>query len=195
MIAIIDYGMGNIGNVKRALEKLGYEACLTDSPALIEQAEAVLLPGVGSFKAAMEEIEKRQLTGLLKEQAKKKPLIGICLGMQLFFEMGEEGGTTKGLGLIPGVVKKMNVSLPLPHMGWNRLNVRQGSVKETYVYFVHSYRVETLDKWIVATADYEEVIPAIVQKDRVIGMQFHPEKSGDDGLRLIQQALQGGFLA
>jgi glutamine amidotransferase len=195
MIAIIDYGMGNIGNVKRALEKLGYEACLTDSPALIEQAKAVLLPGVGSFKAAMEEIEKRQLTGLLKEQAKKKPLIGICLGMQLLFEMGEEGGTTKGLGLIPGVVKKMNVSLPLPHMGWNRLNVRQGSVKETYVYFVHSYRVETLDKWIVATADYEEVIPAIVQKDRVIGMQFHPEKSGDDGLRLIQQALQGGFLA
>lgn len=195
MIAIVDYGMGNVGNVERALVTLGYEAKLTDRAEDLQAAEAIILPGVGSFTAAMKEIDQRGLQGVLQEVASEKPFIGICLGMQLLVEYGEEGGGASGLGLLPGTVRPIRCGLPLPHMGWNQLQRKQGNTAEEYVYFVHSYLVDTSSEWIIATTDYGEQIPAIIQRNNVIGIQFHPEKSGENGLRILQQALEGGFVA
>ncbi|WP_044641977.1 imidazole glycerol phosphate synthase subunit HisH [Risungbinella massiliensis] len=195
MIAIVDYGMGNVGNVERALVTLGYEAKLTDCVEELRAAEAIILPGVGSFTAAIKEIDQRGLRDVLQEIARQKPFIGICLGMQLLVEYGEEGGGTSGLGLLPGTVRFIRSELPLPHMGWNQLHREQGNVAEKYVYFVHSYMVDTSSDWIIATTDYGEKIPAIIQQNNVIGIQFHPEKSGENGLRILKQALEGGFVS
>ena len=146
MIAIVDYGAGNIFSVKNALDYLGIESRLTSDPAELEAAESIILPGVGAFPAAMEMLEKRGLTGILKEQAKKKPLLGICLGMQMLFEKSFEFGECEGLGLIKGYVDKMEEpGLVIPHMGWNKLVYNHESplfkgLEESYVYFVHSYK-------------------------------------------------------
>ncbi|KAB8138843.1 imidazole glycerol phosphate synthase subunit HisH [Gracilibacillus oryzae] len=195
MIAIVDYGMGNVASVKTAFKNLGYEVEITDSFARLEQATHIILPGVGSFKAAMDEINQRGLLEPLKELAAKKPFIGICLGMQLLFEKGFENGISDGLGFIPGEVNVMETEYILPHIGWNQLNIENNNVpfadfQDKHVYFVHSFQAKTEQKYLVATADYGTTIPAIVQKGHVYGMQFHPEKSGEVGIGLLKAFLE-----
>ncbi|MED1201605.1 imidazole glycerol phosphate synthase subunit HisH [Heyndrickxia acidicola] len=195
MIAIVDYGMGNIASVSNALTSLGYENCITDQASVLEEATHIILPGVGSFQAAVEEIDTRGLRPILSRLSKDKPFLGICLGMQLLFEKGNEGGNSSGLSLIPGSVEKIETDLILPHIGWNTLeimgeqNVFKG-FQSKHVYFVHSYRANTPKEYIVASTEYGSDIPAVVQNGKVVGMQFHPEKSGDTGLGLIQTFIQ-----
>ncbi|GGH76945.1 glutamine amidotransferase [Pullulanibacillus pueri] len=196
MIAIVDYGMGNIESVAMAFKKLGYDICVTDDIPTLELASHIVLPGVGAFPAAMEEIAKRGLREPLRKLAGTTPLLGICLGMQLLFSEGEEGGTpTKGLDILPGRVTKMATQEILPHMGWNTLKISPeystfAPLEGKHVYFVHSYSVSTDKKWIVATADYGMNVTAIVKKNHVYGMQFHPEKSGDVGRELLKLFLK-----
>lgn len=190
MIAIVDYGLGNIANLTNALDYLGYETVLTHDVAKLKNADTIILPGVGHFKDAMDRLNELELVPVLNELRKEKPFIGICLGMQLLFEHSEEGDTD-GLGYLPGTVKKITGSLPVPHLGWNTLNSSLPSLQGD-VYFIHSYKVHTEEN-IVATTTYGEPVVAIVQKDKLIGIQFHPEKSGDQGLHILDQALKGGF--
>lgn len=180
-VAVIDYGMGNVFNVERALQAIGCYVTITNDPAEIEAADAILLPGVGAFPQAMQSLEDTGLIPLLKRMATEKPLLGICLGMQLLFESSTEGMPTRGLGLIEGRVERMRAKR-LPHVGWNSI------LRDEDVYFVHSYHVVTADENIVAAADYMgERVPAIVQSGLVTGMQFHPEKSGTFGLSLLKE--------
>jgi len=180
-VAVIDYGMGNVFNVERALQAIGCYVVITNDANQIEEADAVLLPGVGAFPQAMQSLEQTGLIPLLQQMATEKPFLGICLGMQLLFDSSTEGMPTKGLGLIPGTVERMRAKR-LPHVGWNSI------LRDEDVYFVHSYHAVTADDYIVAAADYmDEKVPAIVQKGLVTGMQFHPEKSGTFGLSLLQE--------
>jgi imidazole glycerol-phosphate synthase subunit HisH len=195
MIAIVDYGMGNIASVRNALQKLGHHTCISDDPQLLEQASHLILPGVGSFQAAVEEINKRGLREVLQKLAERKPVLGICLGMHLLFSEGLEGGRSQGLDLIPGQVEKIKTDYLLPHIGWNQLKINEEEnmfrdFHDKHVYFVHSYQAKTLSKYVVATAEYDNHIPAIVQNDHVFGMQFHPEKSGKVGYELIKTFLE-----
>lgn len=193
MIAVIDYGAGNIFSVKNALDYLGLENKLTSNPEDIKNAGAIILPGVGAFGWAMNMLELSGLVDLLKEQAKIKPFLGICLGMQLLFDKGFEFGEFKGLGLISGYVDKIpEKNLIIPHMGWNKLVIRPNSPIMTglgddeYVYFVHSYKAFCDDKNIVAYCEYGSRVPAMVSDRKyVYGAQFHPEKSGKTGLRIL----------
>ncbi|WP_079709572.1 imidazole glycerol phosphate synthase subunit HisH [Paraliobacillus ryukyuensis] len=196
MIAIVDYGMGNTASVKTALQRLGYEVAITDNPAVLEQASHIILPGVGSFQAAVEEIEKRNLKNVLIKLANEKPLLGICLGMQLLFTTGYENGITPGLDLIPGIIEKIETPYLLPHIGWNALHVHQeesafATFQDQHVYFVHSYAANTDDTYVVATAEYGPEVTAIVKKGKTYGIQFHPEKSGEVGQRILQAFLKG----
>ena len=180
-VAVIDYGMGNVFNVERALQAIGCYVVITNDANQIEEADAILLPGVGAFPQAMQSLEQTGLIPLLQKMATEKPFLGICLGMQLLFDSSTEGMPTKGLGLIPGTVERMRAKR-LPHVGWNSI------LRDEDVYFVHSYHAVTDDAYIVAEADYMgERVPAIVQKGLVTGMQFHPEKSGAFGLSLLQE--------
>ncbi|KDN59263.1 MAG: imidazole glycerol phosphate synthase subunit HisH [Exiguobacterium sp.] len=180
-VAVIDYGMGNVFNVERALKAIGCHVVITNDPIEIEAADAILLPGVGAFPQAMASLHATGLVPLLKQMATEKPFLGICLGMQLLFDSSTEGMLTKGLGLIEGRVERMRAKR-LPHVGWNSI------LRDEDVYFVHSYHVVTDEANIVASADYMgERVPAIVQDGLVTGMQFHPEKSGTFGLRLLQE--------
>lgn len=190
MIAIVDYGLGNIANLSNALNYLGYEVLVTNKISELENADQIILPGVGHFRDAMNRLNDLNLVPELVKLKETKPFIGICLGMQLLFEHSEEGNVD-GLNFLPGQVKKMTCQLPVPHLGWNKLNASLPSLQED-VYFIHSYKVHT-DKNIVASTNYEEDVVAIVQKDNIIGIQFHPEKSGDKGLQILNQALKGGF--
>lgn len=189
-IAIVDYGLGNIANLTNALEFLGYEVTVTNDEETLKQAEKIILPGVGHFKDAMNQIHTLGLLPVLNELKEEKPFVGICLGMQLLFEHSEEGHAD-GLGYLPGTVKKITGNVPVPHLGWNKLKSTVPSLSDD-VYFIHSFKVHT-DENVVATAEYEEDVVAIVQKDSIIGIQFHPEKSGDKGLQILDQALKGGF--
>lgn len=194
MIAVIDYGAGNIFSVKNALDYLGMESRLTNKKEDIESADALILPGVGAFPSAMEMLNKSGLVDTIKTQAKKKPFLGICLGMQLIFEKGFEFEECDGLGLIPGSVKKMEEeNLIIPHMGWNKLEVLNdcpllaGLDENSYVYFVHSYKAECDDKNIAAYSNYGGRVPALVYDgNTVYGAQFHPEKSGETGLKILK---------
>ncbi|MFY7868481.1 MULTISPECIES: imidazole glycerol phosphate synthase subunit HisH [Exiguobacterium] len=180
-VAVIDYGMGNVFNVERALQAIGCYVVITNDANQIEEADAILLPGVGAFPQAMQSLEQTGLIPLLQKMATEKPFLGICLGMQLLFDSSTEGMPTKGLGLIPGTVERMRAKR-LPHVGWNSI------LRDEDVYFVHSYHAVTDDEYIVAAAEYMgEKVPAIVQKGLVTGMQFHPEKSGTFGLSLLQE--------
>ncbi|UOQ47710.1 imidazole glycerol phosphate synthase subunit HisH [Gracilibacillus caseinilyticus] len=195
MIAIVDYGMGNVASVKTAFERLGYQVIITDSIEQLEQASHIILPGVGSFQAAADEIEQRQLKEPLIRLAKEKPFLGICLGMQLLFETGYENGISDGLGLIPGDVNVIETEYILPHIGWNQLQIenqkqRFAPLEGKHVYFVHSFQAQTEQSYLVATADYGTKIPAIVQNGHVYGMQFHPEKSGEAGVELLKLFMQ-----
>ncbi|MCC5889223.1 MAG: imidazole glycerol phosphate synthase subunit HisH [Alkalibacterium sp.] len=191
MIALVDYGLGNIANLTNALEFLGYDVVLTHDLEELEQADQIILPGVGHFKDAMNRLNQLELIPVLNKLKEEKPFIGICLGMQLMFDYSEEGNVD-GLGYLPGKVKKITGTLPVPHLGWNKLQATDSLLQQD-VYFIHSFKVHT-DENVVASASYDEDVVAIVQKDSLIGIQFHPEKSGDKGLEILNQALKGGFI-
>jgi imidazole glycerol-phosphate synthase subunit HisH len=195
MIAIIDYGMGNLHSLHHALRRMNYAYTITADPVQIKQASGIILPGVGAFGDAMQELEQRNLKVVLQQEAQKgKPLLGICLGMQLLFTSSEEHGIHPGLALLPGHVVRFQGVKPIPHMGWNWLHFRQPhpllhDLEENYVYFVHSYYVQTrCTTDVIATTDYGPYpVPAIIAKENMIGMQFHPEKSGLFGLQLLER--------
>ena len=194
MIAIIDYGAGNIFSVKNALDHLGIDNKLTSDKAELESADSLILPGVGAFPAAMEMLRKSGLVDTIKEQAKIKPLLGICLGMQLLLERSYEFGECEGLGLIKGYVDRIDEpGLVIPHMGWNKLNFRQScplfnGLDESYVYFVHSYKAFCSDSSsLFADCEYGSSVAAVIgDGKKVFGCQFHPEKSGETGLTMLR---------
>ena len=191
MFAIVDYDTGNTQNLKKALDYLQIKNQLTADPTTILQAEAVILPGVGAFKPAMQALEDRNLVSVLKQVKEKQiPILGICLGMQLLFESSEEYGFTKGLGFIKGQVKAIpKRQLKIPQMGWNQNQAfiqTSFPIDQRYTYFVHSYYADCSLENIVAGVDYGQLIPSLVQNGKVIGMQFHPEKSGQVGLDLLK---------
>ncbi|MCM1330226.1 MAG: imidazole glycerol phosphate synthase subunit HisH [Ruminococcus sp.] len=194
MIAVIDYGAGNIFSVKNALDFLGCENKLTNSAEDIKNADGIILPGVGAFPHAMKMLNESGLVDTIKEEAKKKPFLGICLGMQLLFEKSYEFEECEGLGLIGGYVDKIpDAGLVIPHMGWNKLEVRQdcplfeGLSDDEYVYFVHSYKAFCGDKNLYAYCEYGGEVPALVSDGgTVFGAQFHPEKSGETGLKMLK---------
>lgn len=193
MIAIIDYGMGNLRSVQKAVESLGYEAVITSDFNVIEAAAGIILPGVGAFPDAMDNLREKGLVEiLLKAAENKKPILGICLGMQLLFDEGEEFRLCKGLGLIKGRIQKIEAKVKIPHMGWNDLKILKdtpilkGVENGSYVYFVHSYYAKVEDDSLDAITDYGMDITAVVSKDNVFGLQFHPEKSGDVGMLMLK---------
>lgn len=194
MIAIIDYGAGNLFSVKNALDYLHVANRITDNPQELAAADGLILPGVGAFRDAMTMLNDSGFTPVIKEQvAAGKPLLGICLGMQMLFEKGYEFGETDGLGLIPGCVQLIDGGgLKIPHMGWNDLTLLHQCplsadiANGDYVYFVHSYRAETSDAYISCYTMYNEKIPALVFRDHVYGAQFHPEKSGQVGMDILK---------
>lgn len=194
MIAIIDYGAGNIFSVKNALDYLGLENELVSDKESIRKADALILPGVGAFPSAMKMLNDTGLVDTIKEEATKKPLLGICLGMQMLFEKGYEFEECDGLGLIKGAVRYMEEpGLIIPHMGWNKLEklndckLLEGLGDNEYVYFVHSYKAECADENISAYSEYGGRVPALVFDGKfVYGAQFHPEKSGSTGLAILR---------
>lgn len=198
MIGIVDYGMGNLFSVSKALERLNCDYFISGDKNELLSADALLLPGVGSFRDAMEVLQ----ADTIKEfAATGKPLLGICLGMQLLFEDSDENGLTKGLGLLPGKVWRFpgtnaaGETYKVPHMGWNKLEFVNSSpllkgLEEDYVYFVHSYYVSAENSEVLlAKADYHEEVSAVVGKDNIFGMQFHPEKSSKLGMALLKNFL------
>lgn len=201
MIGIVDYGVGNLYSLERSFHAIGEQVTVTADPKVLMAADKLLLPGVGAFGDAAEKLRVTGLDELVKEQAASgKPLLGICLGMQLLFEEGHEYGIHPGLGLIPGQVRPIREAVPgelkIPHMGWNALNqtkpsplmkdIRQGDC----VYFVHSYHGVNCGEYTIATAEYGAELTAAVQKDNVFGCQFHPEKSGAVGLKILRAFAQ-----
>jgi glutamine amidotransferase len=195
MIAIIDYGMGNLRSVQKGLERVGFDAVVTRDLGQIEAARGVVLPGVGAFSACMENLKKFGLVEVIRETVRKqKPFLGICLGFQLLFSESEEFGTEKGLDLFPGRVVgfRAQEDLKVPHMGWNRIDKRRespfldGISSGDYVYFVHSFYVAPDDSSIIATTtDYGLSFASSIATDRLFACQFHPEKSQELGLRIL----------
>ena len=202
MIAIIDYGMGNLYSVSKALERMNVDYIVSHEEAVLEKADGYILPGVGAFKDAMAILTEAGLTSFIQKiVAEDKPLLGICLGMQLLFDESEENGLTKGLSLLPGKVVKIpdtieGNTLKVPHMGWNDLNIRNQSpllqgIDSGYAYFVHSYYIDTEQgNTLLATADYGVDVPAVVGKGNVYGTQFHPEKSSELGLAILKNYIK-----
>ena len=195
MITIIDYGAGNLFSVQNALNYLGVENRISSRAEDIISADKLILPGVGAFPDAMKMLDEAGLTDVIKEQAKLKPLMGICLGMQMLFDKSYEFGETAGLGLIPGTVELMHPAddLVIPHIGWNALEKNEpcalldGVNEGDYVYFVHSFAAVTDSKNVAAYCDYGMKVPALVTSGKVYGCQFHPEKSGKTGLSILKQ--------
>lgn len=193
MIAVIDYGAGNLFSVKNALDFLGIENKITDKAEDLKSADKLILPGVGAFPDAMRMLKTSGLIDTIKSEAEKKPLLGICLGMQMLFEKGYEFEETEGLGLIEGSVKLMTPeNLPIPQIGWNSLEFNEpcklleNCKNGDYVYFVHSYAADCPSKNVAAYCDYGMKVPALVFSGNVYGAQFHPEKSGDVGLEILK---------
>lgn len=195
MIAIIDYGAGNIRSVEKALMHIGCEVQVTRDPAVLLQADAAVLPGVGSFGDAMHELRTRGLEEPIRTfVAMGKPFLGICLGLQILFESSEESPGVRGLGLLRGKIVRIPAGegLKIPHMGWNSLEIEktgglfQGIPAEPYVYFVHSYYLKAEEDVVTATARYGVTIHAAVQKRNLLACQFHPEKSGALGIALLR---------
>lgn len=194
MIAIIDYGMGNLRSVQKALEKAQAQTVITQDPNVIEHADKVVLPGVGAIKPAVEKLQSLGLVSVIKRTIKAdKPFLGICLGLQLLFESSDEGGNVAGLGVLKGSVKKFT-SLKVPHMGWNQIKLVnpqcalwRGLKDNAEVYFCHSYYVDPADNNIVAaTTDYAVTYTSAICQGRVFGVQFHPEKSQAVGLKILE---------
>lgn len=213
MITIIDYGIGNLRSIEKAFERVGAEVLRTDDSDDIARADHLVLPGVGAFGACAAEIRRRGLVAPIQEAVDRGvPFLGVCVGMQLLFEVSQELGEHEGLGLLPGRVVRFagtmesaavaagfaeeepsTLTLKVPHMGWNTLSIQQnapllaGLPKEAYVYFVHSYHaVPDHAGDILATSDYGVAFPAVVGRDNVFGVQFHPEKSQHNGLRILE---------
>ena len=198
MIAIVDYGVGNLFSLKSSFAAIGAEAVVTADPAEIDAAEKIILPGVGAFGDAAEKLRQSGLDQILYQQTQKgKPLMGICLGMQLLFDKSYEYGEHRGLGLIPGSVRPIADVIPkdlkIPHMGWNALEFRGEKhplfryLKEgDYVYFVHSFYAAQCEKDTIAVTEYGAPLTAAVAKGNIMGCQFHPEKSGDVGLKILK---------
>jgi glutamine amidotransferase len=198
-VVVIDYNTGNVDSVIKAIKHFGKSVILSNNPKDIINAAKIILPGQGSFHFGMEQLEKFDLIGLIKKQVEinKVPILGICLGMQLLADVGNENKTTSGLGFIPGEIKKMTTKLKLPHIGWNEVNYIQSSVlfreleNNKDFYFVHSYYYDCLNKEnILATSDYDFKFPSIIGKENIFGCQFHPEKSLKSGLKLLNNFLE-----
>ncbi len=190
-IAVIDYGMGNLFSVEQALKRLGANVIVTSHAADFERVDGIVLPGVGAFPDAMARLAELDLIAPIQETT--KPLLGICLGMQLLYEQSEEVRETEGLGILKGRIEKFKNVSRIPHIGWNELTfTNRENNGQNYVYFVHSfYANESLPTEVIAYTDYEGVqIPAVVGRDNFTGMQFHPEKSGDFGMQLLNEWLQ-----
>lgn len=198
MLAIIDYDTGNTKSLQKALQFLQTPSVITSDPKQIAQADALILPGVGAFPEAMAELNKRGLVSQIKNAASAgKPILGVCLGMQLLLEGSEEHHFTEGLGLIPGIAKLLPVkpNMPVPHMGWNKLELTQASpltkdLTTDYVYYVHSYFADCPPNYIYATSSYTIPVTGIVAAGNVYGVQFHPEKSGIIGLHLLKNFME-----
>ena len=202
MIAMVDYGVGNLFSLKSSLAHLGLEAVVTADPARLRAADRIILPGVGAFGDAMEKLTATGLVPVIKEEARKKPLLGICLGMQLLFEKSYEYGEHAGLGLLPGSVCSLEPDLAaagfsykVPHIGWNSLHLTEKGKKHPlfkyskegdYVYFVHSFYGKDCDESLLATSEYGIPVTASAANENVMGCQFHPEKSGEVGLRILK---------
>ncbi len=192
MIAVIDYGAGNLFSVQNALNFLGIPNIVTKNAEDLRKADKLILPGVGAFPDAMRMLSETGLIEVIKEEVEKKPLLGICLGMQMLFEKGYEFGETDGLGFIKGTVELMTPpDLVIPQIGWNKLDMNEdckileGLSDDSYVYFVHSYAAVCDSKNVAAYTDYGGKVPACVFSGNVYGCQFHPEKSGETGLRIL----------
>lgn len=196
-VSIVDYGAGNLKSVSKALDYLNINNKVSGKISDIESSDVVILPGVGAFPDAVKSLKERKLFDFIKEQASIKPFLGICLGMQLLFEKGYEFEECKGLGLIEGYVDKIKFNgLKIPHMGWNNLKMTNPSPifknteENTFVYFVHSYMAYTDDKNIDAYVMYGEKVTAAVKNGHIFGTQFHPEKSGDKGIKILQAFIE-----
>lgn len=200
MIAMIDYDAGNIKSVEKALLLLGQEVEVTGDPERILKAEKVILPGVGAFGDAMENLKRAGLDEVIRRVAAKgTPFLGICLGLQLLFERSDEAPGAEGLGLLEGEILKIpdQEGLKIPHMGWNSLHLEHGGrlfrgiEEQSYVYFVHSYYLKAKDESIVkASTEYSTHIHASVEKGNIFGCQFHPEKSSEVGLRILKNFVE-----
>ncbi len=196
MIAIVDYQMGNLRSVQKGFEKVGHEATITSDPAVLARAEKIVLPGVGAFGDAMAELKRRELVEPIRQAvAEGKPFLGICLGLQLLFEVGHEGGRHEGLGILAGEVVRFELphEYKVPHMGWNQLAIRRpapllsGLADGVHCYFVHSYYVVPRDAAVIATeTDYPTPFCSMVWRDNLFATQFHPEKSQRDGLHMLR---------
>jgi glutamine amidotransferase len=195
MIAIIDYGMGNLRSVEKGFLKVGVEVKVTNKPEDVYRADGIVLPGVGAFRDCMQELSNLSLTDVIIEAIKKgKPYLGICLGLQVLFSESEEFGRCKGLDIFPGKVVRFETSdLKIPHMGWNELNIKNnnpllsGIPDKSYFYFVHSYYVVPDDESLISTTtDYCVEFTSMISKDNIFAVQFHPEKSQVLGLRLLK---------
>ena len=197
MIAIVDYGVGNLFSLNSSLQMIGAESVVTADETVLRSADKILLPGVGAFEDAARKLRESGLADLIKELAAAgKPLLGICLGMQMLFEKSYEYGEHKGLGLIPGNVRPIRDVIPadykIPHIGWNALHLKQVNPIFKYisegdcVYFVHSFYAADCDDHVVATAEYGAELTAAVARGNVYGCQFHPEKSGNVGLSILK---------
>lgn len=198
MIAVIDYGVGNLFSLKSSLDYTGLENIFTNSESEIRKADALILPGVGAFRDAIDILNKTGLGTIVKEEAENgKKILGICLGMQLLFDKSYEYGEYKGLGLINGDIVSMkdnlkNKKLKVPHMGWNSLKFLKDDTilkyinEGEYVYYVHSYYAENCNDSVIACSDYDIKIPGIVKNNNIYGIQFHPEKSGKTGLNILK---------
>jgi imidazole glycerol-phosphate synthase subunit HisH len=194
MIGIINYGVGNLGSVANAFTYLGIDATIIDDPNEIGKYDRLILPGVGSFSIAMHNLKTTGWADAIRAQVKDGiPLLGICLGMQLLFDLGEEHGQTVGLGFIEGKVGSLSTSLAIPHMGWNGLaysrqhRLFDGVKEHVDFYFVHSFQcIPTIESSVIAICDYGDGFAAAVGKDNVVGVQFHPEKSQDVGLKILE---------
>ena len=200
MIAIVDYGVGNLFSLASSLKSLGLQTTVTRDPAELEAADRIILPGVGAVADAMRKLEATGLVPVIRAEAQKKPLLGICLGMQLLFEKSYEYGEHQGLSLVPGSVCPLaedlkDPTLKVPHIGWNALDILPGREDDPlfryvknreYVYYVHSFYAKDCAASTLATSEYSIPVTGVVRSGLVYGTQFHPEKSGDTGLRLLR---------
>ena len=196
MVGIIDYGVGNLFSLQSSFKAIGEEAFVSGDAAELMKADRLVLPGVGAFEDAANKLRASGLDGFVRQQAAAgKPLLGICLGMQMLFEKSYEYGEHEGLGLLKGQVVpmagKINPELKIPHMGWNALEVKQGrllaDVDGQYVYFVHSFFARNCEDALAATSEYDIPITAAVEQGNIFGCQFHPEKSGNVGLEILRK--------
>ncbi|MDO5784221.1 MAG: imidazole glycerol phosphate synthase subunit HisH [Eubacteriales bacterium] len=192
-IGIVDYGAGNLMSVSKALDFLGLENKIVTSPELMENASGIILPGVGAFPDAMQALAESGLTESLIHAAKTRPFLGICLGAQMLFEESDEMHLTRGLGLLPGRVQRIDTDLKLPQIGWNSLEYHKndplmaGVPEGAYVYFVHTFKMCPADQNdLIATCDYNDEVTALVGRGQIYGSQFHPEKSGEVGMTILR---------